>query len=173
MPPIQAIRVIFKLLNDIRQIQFHPDKNPMQTKMFQEEFLTANNIYAEFTYPVVSIDENRNYKEIEKGLWFLEKLEKKWYRYRNPRTGKSFKALGGLISNPEITKNNVVFLVSAYWMEQLVNIEIYNTSLFKIAWVFSNAKQLLLYLVVGGAPHGNHRQVRNHAKKLSAQLCFH
>ena len=143
--PITAYRILFKILNNISNTQFNPKKQPKQLSLFEDEFMTQNNTYCRFVFPVKEIDKNNSYLSIEKGLEFLENLEKGWHKSRNSK-GKLIKSLGGLISNSVISDGKICFFISNYWMEQLTKLPAYNQAIFQLPWELTNPKHLLLYL---------------------------
>lgn len=145
--PIFSLRIIFKILNDVSNDQFVPKKQPEQLRLFEEEFTTEDNTYARFTFSVKDIDQHRDYKQIEKGLDFLEKLNKTWYKSINSK-GKPVKAQFGVITAPMITEGKITFLMANHWIKQILAMDYYNPAYYKIAWEFKESKHLLLYLWV-------------------------
>jgi hypothetical protein len=143
--PITAVRILFKILHDISHDQFQADKQKNQLNLFEEHFTTDNNSYCKFLFPIESIDENRNYNSVKKGLEFLEELNKGWYKVTNSK-GKTVSSYGGVISNANIDEGNVFFLVSSYWIEKLLKIPKYNTVIYDLAWQLPKSKQILFYL---------------------------
>lgn len=145
--PLYSYKIIFKILNDISMDQFHPEnKNQSkQLSLFEDELMTEDNSYVRMSFKVTDICKNRNNKEIEKALKFLENFKKDWYKSRNSK-GKIIKTLGGLISNPVISEGKINFLISNYWFKKLVQIPKYNVALFDTAFKLSNGKQILIYL---------------------------
>jgi hypothetical protein len=147
--PISALRIIFKTLNDASYDQFQTNDKKHQRRqlsLFEDDFLTANNCYARFTFKVSDISTNKNYRNIEAGLVFLENLHKGWYKSRNSKTGKIVKSLSGFIREANITEGKITFLMSAYWLEQILKIDSFNSALLQTAWELKNTKHLLVYL---------------------------
>lgn len=145
--PISATRIIFKILNDISNDQFQRDnKNQIkQMSLFEDEFKTEHNTYARFTFKVSDISDKNDYTNTKRGLEFLERLNKGWYKSLNEK-GKVIKSYGGVISNANISEGNISFLVSSYWLEKLLNIPRYNVAFLETAWILSKTKQVLFYL---------------------------
>lgn len=143
--PITTIRIVFKVLNDISNDQFQQERQQGQFALFEEEFLNENNVVARFTFKVEEIDEHRDYRAIEKGLQFLENLDKGWHKTINSK-GKATKALGGVIIQPNISESKVTFLMSNYWINKFVNLGIYNPMYFEVPWKLSKIKQVLFYM---------------------------
>lgn len=143
--PITAVRILFKILHDISHDQFQADKQKSQLNLFESDFTTQHNSYCKFVFPIESIDENRNYKSVKKGLEFLEGLNKGWYKVTNSK-GKTVSSYGGVISNANIEDGVVFFLVSSYWIEKLLKIPKYNTVMYDLAWQLPKSKQILFYL---------------------------
>ena len=147
--PISALRIIFKTLNDASYDQFQTNDKKHQRRqlsLFEDDFLTANNCYARFTFKVSDISTNKNYRNIEAGLVFLENLCKGWYKSRNSKTGKIVKSLSGFIREANITDGKITFLMSAYWLEQILKIDRFNPATLQTAWELKHTKHLLVYL---------------------------
>ena len=143
--PIMTARILFKVLNDISNDQFQQEKQKGQFALFEDEFLNENNVVARFTFKVKEIDDNRDYKAIEKGLQFLENLDKNWHKTRNSK-GKVTKSYGGVIIQPNISESTVTFLMSNYWINKFMNLGVYNPVFFETAWKLTKMKQVLFYL---------------------------
>lgn len=143
--PIVTARILFKVLNDISNDQFQEERQKGQFALFEEEFLNENNVVARFNFKVTDIDEHRDYKAIEKGLQFLENLDKGWHKTINSK-GKATKALGGVIIQPNISESTVTFLMSSYWINKFMNLGVYNPVFLDTAWKLSKMKQVLFYL---------------------------
>lgn len=143
--PITALRIIFKVLHDISHDQFQENRQLNQLNLFEKQFTTENNSYCQFTFSIDEIDSNRNYKSVRKGLEFLEKLHKGWYKVTNS-SGKTVSSYGGVISNANIESGNIFFLISSYWIEKLLKIPKYNMVMYGLAWHLPKSKQILFYL---------------------------
>ncbi len=157
--PIAVARILFKVLNDISNDQFQEERQKGQFALFEEEFLNENNVVARFTFKVTDIDEHRDYKAIEKGLQFLENLDKGWHKTINSK-GKATKALGGVIIQPNISESRVTFLMSSYWINKFMNLGVYNPAFLDTAWKLSKMKQVLFYLWLLEVNHVNGTRVR-------------
>jgi|APTNR8051073442_1049403.scaffolds.fasta_scaffold09776_1 hypothetical protein len=145
--PIVAFRIVFKILNDISFDQFNP-KNSAQIKqlrLFDDDFMTEDNMYSKFVIKVTEIDKNRDYKLIQNALDKLEVFKRDWYTSVNSK-GKKIKSLGGLISRPKISEGEISFEVSSYWMKKLSELPSYNVALLQTAWKIKNNKHALFYL---------------------------
>lgn len=148
-----ALRIIFKIINDISWQQFDPlfqnperkIENQMKLKLFEDDFTEIDNSYSKFIYKIKEIDSNRNYTLIKNALYILENFKKEWYSFKNSK-GKTIQSLGGLISRSSISDGEIKFEVSAYWMKKLSEIQNYNIALFKTAWKLKNNKHILFYL---------------------------
>lgn len=145
--PLSGYRIIFKILNDISNEQFRSEnKNQVkQLNLFEQDFKTEHNTYARFTFKVSDVSKNKDYSNIKRGLEFLENYQKGWYKAVNNQ-GKSIKSYGGLISNANISDGEISFLVSAYWLEKLLKIPLYNQAYFETPWILSKSKHILFYL---------------------------
>ncbi len=145
--PITIFRILFKVLNDISHDQFNPgnDKQRNQLELFDEDLMSAGNTYARFTFKVTDISSSRDYEGIQRGLEYLENLQRGWHKTNN-RQGKVIKSYGGIINNSSISTGKITFLISNYWLEKLLSIPSYNVAYFKMAWKISTTKQMLFFL---------------------------
>lgn len=143
--PIVVARIVIKILNDLSDDQFLASKQPSQLQLFEKHFLTEDNSTASFTYHIKDLDKHRDYKNIEKGLIFLENLDKKWQKSVNSE-GKTVKTLGGFIVNPAYTAGKVTFRMTAFWIQKLLNLGVYNPQYFQTAFKLRDMKQWLFYL---------------------------
>lgn len=145
--PIFALRIIFKIYNQISFEQFQNNKNQhVQFSLFDEEFKTINNTYARFTFKIKDISDKNDYEGIKKAIEFLENYKKEWYKSINSK-GEIIKSYGGLISNPNISKGNITFLMSSFWLEKILDFTTgYNVAFTDVPWKVSNSKHILFYL---------------------------
>lgn len=143
--PITSFRVIFKILSDLKFYQFSP-KNQIQFNLFEEEFKTQNNTYARMTFKISDISPGgKNAKEVKKGLAFLVNYKQGWHKSINSK-GKEISVYGGLINDPSVSDGNISFLVSSYWLDQMLTLEFHNEALYNLAWALSSSKQMLFFL---------------------------
>lgn len=149
--PIFAHRIICKILNNISFNQFQlkgvEKKIPKQLDLFnsfEQKFKTEHNTVARFTFKIKDIDPNRNYKEIEKSLSWLVHFKEGWYKSLNEKQ-ELIKSYGGLIREPSISKGEIQFFISSYWIELLLKMTIYNPALTNIPWVLNKSSQIIFY----------------------------
>ncbi|WP_026715225.1 hypothetical protein [Flavobacterium daejeonense] len=145
--PVSATRIIIKILNDISHDQFR-GSNKLQNKqysLFESDFKTENNTFARFTFKITDIAERGDYLNVKKGLEFLENYKKGWHESVNEK-GKKIKSLGGFITNSNISDGKISFLMSSFFLEQVISLERYNPAYTEIAWKFTKSKQILFYL---------------------------
>ena len=143
--PISAGRIIFKILNDLSYDQFQAERNKDQLTLFENDFMTENNTYARFTFKVSDIDKSLNYNHVKEGLEFLENMDKGWHKAKNSQ-GKTISSYGGVISNANISKGEISFLMSSYWVGRFVKLGKYNAAFIDTAWVLKKMKHVLFYL---------------------------
>lgn len=145
--PVSATRIIFKILNDVSHDQFRGSNKHQsnQLSLFEADFKTEHNTFARFTFKISDIAENNDYANVRKGLEFLENFKKGWNESTNEK-GKKIKSYGGFISNSNISEGKISFIMSSYWLEQVISIEKYNPAYTEIAWKFTKSKQVLFYL---------------------------
>lgn len=145
--PVCATRIIVKILNDVSHDQFRSSNVLQKTQysLFESEFKTENNTFARFTFNLSDIAEKRDYTSVKKGLEFLENYKKGWHEAIN-ENGKKIKSYGGFITNSNISDGKISFLISSYFLEQVISLEKYNPAYTQIAWKFSKSKQILFYL---------------------------
>lgn len=145
--PVCATRIIFKILNDVSHDQFRGSNilQKNQYTLFETEFKTENNTFARFTFKLSDIAEKRDYGSVKKGLEFLENYKRGWHEAVNEK-GKKINSLGGFISSSNISDGKISFLMSSFFLEQVISLEKYNPAYTQIAWKFSKSKQILFYL---------------------------
>ena len=143
--PITALRIIFKILNDVSHDQFQKVKQKAKLNLFEKEFHTKENSFASFAFSIKDIDKNKNYKSIEEGLKFLEGYKKEWHKSENSK-GITIKSLGGMITAPRISKGKATFLMNSFWIENMLQIPKYNRAYFEIPWILNKTKHVLFYL---------------------------
>lgn len=145
--PVSAVRIIFKVINDVSFDQFRKENKGQikQFNLFEDDFRTEHNTYARFTFKVTDIADKRDYTNVQRGLEFLENCQKGWYQSRNEK-GKIIKSYGGFISNPSISEGKITFLISSFWFEKIVLLTQYNSANTEIAWKLTKSKHILFYL---------------------------
>lgn len=147
--PISAMRIIFKIVNDVSYDQFlvDDDKNTNQTKLklFENDFMSDHSSCARFTFDTKDIDKHNDYVAIQTGLDFLLNYKRGWYKTRSEITGKYIKTNSAFIEKASITEGKITFIMTHYFMKKLVAMKHYNPSLFKIGWIFDDTKKLLIF----------------------------
>ncbi|MDR1926937.1 MAG: hypothetical protein LBQ13_04675 [Endomicrobium sp.] len=143
--PIDAFRIIFKAISDVRNKQFQKEDSQLALD-FEETFKNDNSTFARFFFSVRDIIKNQRHERIEKALAYLEDYKKGWYELTNSK-GEKVKTYVGLISNPQYTeKGKITFLINHYWIKQMLHIQPYNEATYTVIDRFSNNKHILFYL---------------------------
>lgn len=143
--PITAMRILFKIISDLRFSQFQKD-NKYQVSLFDEEFKTESNSYAAFSFNTVDIiGDTKNKEAVKNALEFLTKYKEGWYISKNSK-GKEVETFGGLILSASTLKGKISFLVSSYWLEKIIDVTTYNDTLYQIAFKLKSTKHVLFYL---------------------------
>lgn len=141
--PIDAIRILFKIVSDLRNAQFQ-DRQEAQLSLFESEFLNEHNTFARFKINLNEVALNGNTERVREALEFLTNYKKDWYESVN-KDGKRVKSYGGLITAPSYSKGETVFLISSYWLKKLSYLPQYNSTLYRLAFNVSNNKHILFY----------------------------
>lgn len=144
--PITALRIIFKIISDLRFSQYKLPSQ-LQYSLFDDEFKSENNSYGRFVFKTTDIiGEVKNKDSVKKALEFLTDYKKGWYVSVNSK-GKKTETYGGLITSASALEGKISFLVSSYWMEKIVDLgENYNDSLYQIVFKLKSSKHVLFYL---------------------------
>lgn len=144
--PVTSYRIINKILNDVSNDQFRESnkKQIQQYNLFEDDFKTENNTFARFTFRVSDITDNNDYTNVKRGLEFLENYQKGWYKAVNSK-GKTIRSYGGLITQSNISDGDITFLISAYWLEKVLKLPMYNSADFRIPWILPKGRQILFY----------------------------
>lgn len=144
--PITALRIIFKIVSDLRFSQYkHTTQH--QYSMFDDDFKSENNSYGRFTFKTTDIIGDSKHKDgVKKALEFLTDYKKGWYVSVNSK-GKKTETYGGLITSASALEGKISFLVSSYWMEKILDLGVnYNDSLYQIVFKLKSSKHILFYL---------------------------
>jgi hypothetical protein len=143
--PITAMRILFKIISDLRFSQYQT-ASKYQVSLFEEEFKSQNNLYASFSFNTVDIiGDTKNKDAVKHGLEFLTEYKKGWYISKNSK-GKEVENYGGLITSASTLKGKISFLISGYWLEKIVDATTYNDTLYQMAFKLKNTKHVLFYL---------------------------
>lgn len=145
---VVTFRIILKIIANLRSETFSNivnERNIKALSLFEEEFKTQDNSYAQFTFFANEIDPHRNSSIIKESLEFLVHYKEGWYKSKN-KNGKFISSYGGLLTNVATGNGKITFSVSAYWMEKLCNMDQYNISNYEYFFKVSNTKHFLFYL---------------------------
>lgn len=148
---INGLRIIFNIVATLRMEQFQEEKQPKQLKLFEEEFASEHNVFAEMKIKNSLI--TRNSDELKKAYEELENFKKGWHKFETSN-GKTIQAYGGLISNMFYDeKGYTSFLISSYWLKKLINIPEYNATLYKLVYNVRSNKHILFWFWLSKVPH--------------------
>lgn len=143
--PIDAYRIIFKAISDLRNKQFIEVDSQLALD-FNNTFKNENNTFARFTFSIKDIIKDQRHERIEQALAYLENYKKGWYEAINFK-GVKVKTFVGFISNPEYTeKGKITFLINHYWLKEMLHIKPYDKVIYNVIDIFSNKKHILFYL---------------------------
>lgn len=153
--PINALRVIFNIINIISNEQFRPEDRPRQLSLFDEEFETDNNVFACIKIRNNKISPSGSTKQVVEAYEFLTKFRMSWYKSTNSK-GKEIKTFGGLITSPSYDERGyTTFLISSYWLKKLMVIPEYNYILFNLVYNIRNNKHVIFAIWLAKIPeHG-------------------
>ncbi len=150
--PINALRVIFNIISIISNEQFRPEDRPKQLSLFDEEFETDNNIFASIRIRNSKISPSGSTQQVVDAYEFLARFKMGWYKSLNSK-GKEIKTFGGLISAPSYDKRGyTTFLVSSYWLKQLLVIPEYNYILYNLVYSVRNNKHIIFAIWLSKIP---------------------
>lgn len=144
--PITSLRIIYLLYETFYSNQFLPDKQVRQLALFEEEFLTDHNTYAEVRLKNSRICPTENHSSLDAALAFLVQYKQEWQFEVNSK-GQKIKTFGGLISNvTSVEKGFTQFLISSFWLKQIVQISQYNYLILESAFKIQSNKRVLFLL---------------------------
>ncbi len=150
--PINALRVIFNIISIVSNEQFRPEDRPRQLSLFEDEFETDNNIFAQLTIKNDKISPSRSTNQIVKAFEFLVKYKMDWYVSENSK-GDKIKTYGGLISHPSYSeRGKTSFLISSFWLKKIFVISEYNYVLYNLVYNIKNNKQILFAIWLSRIP---------------------
>lgn len=144
--PITSLRIIYLIYEKFYSKQFDPKSEAKQLELFEEEFLTEHNTYAEVRIKNSRICPTDNHTSLDPALAFLAKYKQDWNFAINSK-GQKIKTFGGLISNVTVVEKGFTqFLISSYWLKQIVQISQYNYLILESAFKIQSNKRVLFLL---------------------------
>lgn len=150
--PINALRVIFNIINIISNEQFRPEDRPRQLSLFDEEFETDNNVFISMKIKNSKISPSGSTKQVVDAYEFLAKFKMGWYKSINMK-GREIKTFGGLITSPSYDQRGYTsFLISSYWLKKLIVIPEYNYILYNLVYNIQNNKHILFAIWLSKVP---------------------
>ena len=150
--PINALRVIFNIINIISNEQFRPEDRPRQLSLFDEEFETDNNVFISMKIKNSKISPSGSTKQVVDAYEFLAKFKMGWYKSMNMK-GREIKTFGGLITSPSYDQRGYTsFLISSYWLKKLIVIPEYNYILYYLVYNIQNNKHILFAIWLSKVP---------------------
>lgn len=150
--PINALRVIFNIINIISNEQFRPEDRPRQLSLFDEEFETDNNVFISMKIKNSKISPSGSTKQVIEAYEFLAKFKMGWYKSMNMK-GREIKTFGGLITSPSYDQRGYTsFLISSYWLKKLIVIPEYNYILYNLVYNIQNNKHILFAIWLSKIP---------------------
>ncbi len=150
--PITALRIIANIISTISGKQFQPENSPRQLSLFEEEFETENNVFAQIKIKNIKISPSRSHRQIIDAYEFLAKYKMGWYSSVNSQ-GKPIKTFGGLITAPSYDQRGyTTFLVSSFWLKKLLMIPEYNRILFDLVYELKNNRHVIFAIWLNRIP---------------------
>jgi hypothetical protein len=148
---INALKIVFNIVSQLRNEQFQEKNQPQQLRLFEEEFASEHNLFAEIKIKNSLI--TRNTEELKKAYFSLATYKYGYYEFINS-DGSEIEALGGLISQVFFnkTKGYTVFLINSYWMKRLLQIDSYNKTLYNLVYNVRSNKHILFYFWLSKIP---------------------
>lgn len=138
---INMYRIIFNIIANIRNDQFQQNTQPRQLKLFEDDFTSEHNTYAEIKIKNSKI--TRDTKQLKEAYEDLENLGKGWHKFTTS-DGRVIQAYGGVISNMFYDeKGYTSFLVNSYWLKKILNLVGYNKVFYHLPYQTTNPKHIL------------------------------
>lgn len=153
---ITSMRIIFLIYNtfsssnDADLYLFQSKEEPRQLKLFEDNFLTEHNQYIRITLKNSAIVADQNRDLLEDAIEYLTKYRQGWHTSYNS-AGKKIRSYGGLITAPTYEeKGHTSFLISSFWLKQIIAINSYNYFLLQTAWKLRSVKDIffIMYLSI-------------------------
>jgi hypothetical protein len=143
------LRILFNIAANLRNEQFQP-QHTKQMSLFEKEFQTEDNTFASMKIRNNLVSSNTNH--ILEAMEFLVHFKEAWYSSVNSK-GKKIKTYGGLISTPSYNERGYTsFLISSYWLEKLIVIPEYNSTLFNLVYNIKNNKHIFFAIWLEKVP---------------------
>lgn len=149
---INALKIVFNIVSQLRNEQFQQKNQPRQLSLFEQEYGSQNNAFADIKIKNSLITRDTNL--LKKAYEFLESYKKGWYTFTTLE-GKPVRAFGGLIRNiycHEKESGYTYFEISSYWMKRLLQIDSYNKTLYKLVYNVRSSKHILFYFWLSKIP---------------------
>jgi hypothetical protein len=147
---INALKIVFNIVSQLRNEQFQKKSAPRQLTLFEDEFTSEHNLFAELSIKNSLITSNS--EELKKAYASLVKYKMDWYKF-NTSDGSEVEAFGGLISNVYYReKGYTSFLISSYWVKRVIQIDNYNKTLYKLVYNVRSNKHILFYFWLSKLP---------------------
>ncbi|WP_314278307.1 hypothetical protein [Capnocytophaga sputigena] len=139
---INALRIVFNIISQLRNEQFQQKTNPIQLSLFEEEFGKEDNLFAKMSIKNNLITTNTD--ELKKAYKFLAQYKYDYYKFTTSE-GEEVEALGGLIDRVlhNRTKGYTTFEISSYWLKRLLQIDNYNKTLYNLVYNVRSNKHIL------------------------------
>ena len=147
---LNALKIVFNIVSQLRNEQFQKKSAPRQLTLFEDEFTSEHNLFAELSIKNSLITSNS--EELKKAYASLVKYKMDWYKF-NTSDGSEVEAFGGLISNVYYReKGYTSFLISSYWVKRVIQIDNYNKTLYKLVYNVRSNKHILFYFWLSKLP---------------------
>lgn len=148
--PIAATNILFRSIALVKASQFSTKARPLQLQLFEEEFKTKENAKVSMVINIkdisASISADGKVKgrreKVREAIDFLQQNLFVWVTSKNSKGEQTDYKLS-YIESPSFTKGKVYFEMNVFWLEQLMNLKVYNTILFQLPKLLGSTRHVL------------------------------
>lgn len=151
--PIAATQILFAAIALVKNSQFNNKKFPRQLVLFDEEFMTEQNAVVAMTMDIKDLyatkDANGKLRsradKVKEAIDFLQNHFFEWVGGKNSE-GRNVEEKLSFIERPKFTRGKLYFETSVFWAEKMINMKIYNPTLFALPKLLGNTRSVFFSL---------------------------
>lgn len=151
--PIAAMNILFRTIALVKSKQFNATKRPLQLELFEEEYKTKQNAKVSVVINIKDLSFNvradgkvkGRREKVREAIDFLQYNLFVWVIGKNSH-GKTTDYKQSFIESPSFTNGIVCFDMNVFWLEKLINLKVYNTTLLQLPQLLKNTRHVLFSL---------------------------
>lgn len=148
--PIAATNILFRSIALVKSSQFSAKSRPLQLELFEELYKTQHNSKVSVVINIKDIAFSKTQsgaikgkrQKVREAIDFLQDNLFVWKTGKNAE-GQETDTKLSYIESPSFTAGKVYFEMNVYWLEQIMNLKIYNSVLFQLPSLLGNTRHIL------------------------------